>query len=62
MCGIFGVYKYKVPSSRKKALGTVLGGLRQLEYRGCAPMPPIPSRHWRLCTHPAVPLPLQPAL
>mmetsp|Transcript_13690 Transcript_13690/g.41356 ORF Transcript_13690/g.41356 Transcript_13690/m.41356 type:complete len:690 (-) Transcript_13690:776-2845(-) len=34
MCGIFGIYKYKVPSSRKKTLGVVLGGLRQLEYRG----------------------------
>ncbi len=34
MCGIFGLYKYRVPASRRKALNTLLQGLRQLEYRG----------------------------
>lgn len=34
MCGIFGLYKFRVPSSRRAVLTTLLGGLRQLEYRG----------------------------
>jgi hypothetical protein len=34
MCGIFGLYSYKAPRTRRAALNTLLNGLRQLEYRG----------------------------
>jgi hypothetical protein len=36
MCGIFGLYSYRAPKTRRAALNTLLNGLRQLEYRGCA--------------------------
>ena len=34
MCGIFGLYSYRAPKTRRAALNTLLNGLRQLEYRG----------------------------
>ena len=34
MCGIFGIYTYRQPRTRRAALNTLLNGLRQLEYRG----------------------------
>ena len=34
MCGIFGYYTYNVKTTLNAALGTLLNGLRRLEYRG----------------------------
>lgn len=34
MCGIFGLYSYRVPRTRREILECLLTGLRRLEYRG----------------------------